>query len=71
MKSSQQEPNEPKVKFKIWDWAAIYLVSDFGSAGIVTLISGGFGGFWFLGAAACIWWLHMWNVKFEMESGKR
>ena len=69
MKSSTNE-NKPR-PFDIWDWIIIYCTARVGTIGIIGLITGLPGSIWFIIFAACGWWLHEYNVKHEIQQGKR
>lgn len=72
MKFSENEPEqsgEPR-ELNFFDYVVIYLVADVASSGIITLLAGG-GLPWSLLFAYCAWWLHVWRVKKDIESGRR
>lgn len=70
MQSSPKEPKGFFDGFDIWDWLAIYVCSDLGSTGIILLFTGG-NGIWYLVIAWCLWWIHIYNVKTQIEQGTK
>ena len=70
MKSSPEEPKGFFDGFDFWDWLAIYVVSDFGATGIMTLITTGTFS-WLLVIAPAFWWLHLFTVRNQIRDGER
>jgi hypothetical protein len=70
MKSSPEEPKGFFDGFTLWDWLAIWVVSDVSSASIMAIVAGTGGG-WGLVLAACLWWLHLFNVRNDIRDGTR
>jgi len=72
MTSSPKEPKSLFSGFRLWDWLVIWIVSDLGSTGLVSLVTTGLTpAIWILIVAVGGWMLHEWNVRYDIERGIR
>ena len=70
MKSSSNEPKGIFDGFDIWDYLAVWVCADFGSAGIILLLTGG-GVTFQLAVAVGLWALHESSVRMQVADGDR
>jgi len=69
MSSSNQEPKKFFAGFNLEDYFIIFVCSDLISSGILVLFGGAFP--WALILGGCIWWLHEFNTRNQIATGRR